>query len=82
MASEAAETRTYRLSHRLTVEITAGPGGMVCEWDPARPERLTGKELKAYRRARQEVLQRLAERTGSNVLVLEMEGMNRRRANG
>jgi len=70
--SEAAARKTFRLSGRVAVEITAGPGGIVCEWDPAMPERLTAKEMRAYRLARHEMLTRLAERLGGAVLVVEV----------
>ena len=52
--SEAAETKTYRLSKRLTVTITVGSGGLVCEWDPDLPAKLTEKERRRYWQARHE----------------------------
>jgi hypothetical protein len=69
--SEAAETKTFRLSKRLSVEITAGPGGFVCEWSATK--KLTNRELRRYRAAREEMLQRLSEKIGGKVLVLEMQ---------
>jgi len=74
MRSEAAETKTFRLSKRLSVEITAGPGGFVCEWS-ATPKKLTARELRRYRDARNEMLTRLAERIGGRVLVIETPGV-------
>lgn len=70
--SEAAETKTFRLSKRLSVEITVGTGGIVCEWDPELPERLTAKELRRYRAARAEMLKCLAERVGGGVVCVEV----------
>jgi hypothetical protein len=70
--SEAAECKTFRLSNRLSIEITAGPAGFVCEWDPARPERLTAGELRRYRAARHEMLSRLAERLGVRITCVEI----------
>jgi hypothetical protein len=70
--SEAAISRTFVLSRRLSVEITAGTGGMVVEWHPDVPERLTGGELRRYRRARNEMLGELAKRLGGDILVVEM----------
>jgi hypothetical protein len=70
--NEAAQTGTFRLSRRLAVQITAGPGGFVCEWDPAMPERLTAKELRRYRGARLIMVRRLTEATGRRVLVVEL----------
>ncbi|MDP3949601.1 hypothetical protein [Microbacterium sp.] len=69
--TEAAESKTFRLSRRLCVEITVGAGGMAVEWNPELPERLTPKELRRYRAARHEMLSRLAERVGGTVLVVE-----------
>jgi hypothetical protein len=71
-SSEKAETGTFTLSRRLKVEITVGAGGMVCEWDPAQPEKLTAKELRRYRAARQEMLQRLAKSAGGAVVCVEL----------
>ena len=50
--SEAAESRTFRLSRRVSVTLTVGLGGLVVEWEPDMPERLTAKELRRYRVAR------------------------------
>ncbi len=68
---EYAERTVARLSDRLSIEITAGLGAVTCEWDPAMPERLTAVELAAYRRARDGVLARLAERIGGSILLVE-----------
>lgn len=70
--SEWAETRTFQLSRRLSVEMTVGPGGFVCEWSPDMPERLTPKEWKRYRAARHSMLTALAERLGGPVVCLEL----------
>jgi hypothetical protein len=69
--TEAAESRTFRLSRRVSVEMTVGPGGFVVEWTPAMPARLTSKELRRYRAARHEMVSRLAERLGGTVLVVD-----------
>ena len=71
---EWAMTRTVRLSRRFTVDLTAGPGGYICEWWPDRPEPsrpLTPKEVRRYRAARHELLTELGARLGGNILVLE-----------
>lgn len=68
---QAGESKTFRLSRRLSVEITVGAGGMTCEWDPELPKRLTGGELRRYRAARAEMVSRLAERLGGAVIVVE-----------
>jgi hypothetical protein len=69
-----AITRAARLSKRFEVEFTIGPGGFVCEWSPRRPCRgeLTGKEIRRYRRARDECAAEVSERLGGGVLVVEV----------
>jgi hypothetical protein len=69
--SEAAETKTFRLSKRLAVTITVGVSGLVCEWDPGLPAKLTAKELRRYRAARHKMVSSLAERTGGMVVVVD-----------
>lgn len=69
--SEAAESKTFRLSLRLSVEITVGAGGFVCEWMPEMPKRMTARELRAYRKARHEMLARLAKKVGAAVVCVE-----------
>jgi hypothetical protein len=68
--SEAAESKTFRLSKKLSVEITVGLGGMVCEWIPAQPKNLSPQELRRYRVARDEMLERLSARIGGRVLCI------------
>ncbi len=70
-ASEWAARRIARLSNRLTVEITVGPGGMVCEWSPTTPKELTKKERRRYRVARDDCINEFAGRLGGRVLVVE-----------
>jgi hypothetical protein len=70
--SESGETRTYRLSRRLRVDITVGPGSWCCLWDPAVPERFTKKEITRYLRARREMLQRLADMTGKTFVLADV----------
>lgn len=72
MKTESAERKTFRLSKRLAVEITVGAAGMVVEWDPEQPERLTEPELCRYRKARAKMLSRLAEMAGRNVVCVEV----------
>ncbi len=70
--SEKALTQSFRLSKRVRVDITVGPNGAVCEWDPARPATLTTKELRRYRAARDSMLRRLADVIGGRVLLVEV----------
>ena len=70
--SEAGESKSFELSRRLAVEIAVGPSGMTVEWNPGMPERLTPKELRRYRQARHEMLERLADRLGGTVAVVEL----------
>jgi hypothetical protein len=71
MKSEAAHAKTFRLSKKLKVAMTAGAGGyFVCEWIPCTPNRMTRKELRAYRAARDEMVRCL----GASALVIEASG--------
>ena len=69
--TECAETKTYRLSKRVSVEITVGSSGWCCLWDPALPEQLTKKEADRYVRARREMFQRLADMTGETFVLAD-----------
>ena len=71
IATDKTASKTFRLSKRLSVEITVGAGGLTCEWDPDMPAKLTAKELDRYRKARNEMLRRLAELVGGSVVVVE-----------
>ena len=64
-------TKSFRLSKRLSVSVTAGLGGMTVEWTPVMPAKLTAKELDRYRQARNEMLRRVAEMVGGSVAVVE-----------
>ena len=68
--SERAFTKTFRLSGRLSIEMTVGPAGYTCEWDPDIPIQLTAREQRRYLRARHEMMRRLAEMLGGTVLVV------------
>ncbi len=70
--TEAAESKTFRLSRRLSVRITVGTDGMAVEWDPKQSDKLTAKELRRYRAARQEMLERLAKSAGGAVVCVEI----------
>lgn len=54
--SESALRKTFRLSDRVSLEITAAAVGMIFEWDPGVPEKLTPSELEAYTAAHWEML--------------------------
>ena len=69
--SESAQSKIFRLSRRLEVELTVGAGGMSAEWLPMLPDRLTEKEIRRYRAARQEILGDLAQRLGGSIVVVE-----------
>jgi hypothetical protein len=74
MLSKSAQaiSRAFRLSKRLSVEITAGASGLVCEWEPDMPDQLTPRELRAYRKARDEMLRKVSERLGIPVSCVEV----------
>ena len=67
-----ASTKTVRLSRRLSVTITVSRLGMVCEWSPGMPNKLTPKELARYRVARDAVVSEAAERLGGSALIVEL----------
>lgn len=71
--TEAAESKTFRLSRRLVVQFTVGPAGMVVEWQPDLPDHLTAAELRAYRTARAQMLAKLAEMIGGTVACVEIQ---------
>ena len=67
-------SQKVKLSDRFTVELTFGPGGMTCKWEPALPigKVLTREEVHRYRKARDELASRFAERLGGKtVLIVE-----------
>ena len=71
-AGEKAESKTFQLSDQLSVEITIGFGGLLVGWDPDVPESLTRAELEGYRRARNEMIRRLAEKAGISAVIVEV----------
>jgi hypothetical protein len=73
MTSEKAVTKTFRLSDKLSVEMTVGPAGFTCEWIPDVPQQLTRQERRAYLRARQEMFGRLAGIVGGAVAVVDVD---------
>jgi len=68
----ALVTRTVRLSKRYTVTLTFGRGHLLCEWSPHQPNQLSSKELRIYRRARNEMLAEMAAKLGNNIVLVEM----------
>jgi hypothetical protein len=66
--------RRVQINSKLSVTMTAGPGGFTCEWAPAPPafKQLNQREWERYRAGRDALLAELAERIGGNVLVLEI----------
>jgi hypothetical protein len=73
---EWALSQTVKLSERFTIEMTFGPGGMVCEWAPTDPitlgTTLTAEEARRYRSARNELASQMGERMGKGkVLIVE-----------
>jgi hypothetical protein len=67
-----ALTRTVPINDKLSVTMTAGPGGFTCEWSPITPKELKKKERKRYRAGRDQLLTEVAERMGGNILVVEI----------
>ena len=78
---EWSVSKSVRLSGRYRVEITIGPGGMVCEWSPKAPEpKSLTAEVRRYRGARDELVAQVAARMGGRALVVEAGDELRRRA--
>ena len=71
--SEQAITKTFRLSRRLTVEMTVGPAGFTCEWSPDLPSYLSRKEQRRYLAARNEMLAKLADMLGGGIAVVDLQ---------
>jgi hypothetical protein len=70
--AEWALTRTVSINSKLSVTMTAGPGGFTCEWSPDRPTELKKKERNRYRVGRNALLAEVAQRMGGNVLCIEI----------
>jgi hypothetical protein len=77
MTSEKAVTKSFRLSDRLSVEMTVGPAGFTCEWSPEVPHELSRRERRAYMRARNEMLRKLVEIVGGDVAVVDVDSDGR-----
>lgn len=72
-AAEWAIRRFVEVGPGIAVEMTAGPGGMCCEWVPDKPRRpLTKQEIRNYRAGRDALLGEVADRLGGNLLVVEI----------
>ena len=39
--SDQAAHKTFRLSERVSIDITVGPRWFVIQWDPRKPDQLT-----------------------------------------
>ena len=70
--AEWAITRTFPINNKLSVTMTAGPGGFTCEWSPTIPRELKKKERNRYRAGRELTACRSRPRLGGNVLVVEV----------
>lgn len=70
--SESAETKVFRISHRCSVEITIGMGGMTVEWIPKMPNKLTEKEKNNYYAARDSLINKFAQKTGKQIIVVNV----------
>jgi hypothetical protein len=70
MTSEFPVRRIVQINPTLSVEMTAGVGHFSCAWS-RQPRRLSRKEQRRYREARNQLLQEVAQRSGLNILVVE-----------
>ena len=57
-------SRTFRLSERVSVEMTLHQGGLSVVWDPTVPHDLTLLEMGAYVEARDEMIRLLMDGEG------------------
>ena len=71
MTAESTDSKTFRLSRRLSVALSVSRLGIAAEWIPATPDKLTDSELNRYRTARTEMLKRLSDKLGGNIVVIE-----------
>ena len=72
MSAESVESKTFRLSRRLSVTLSVSRVGITAEWIPELPTKgLTPGELKRYRGARDEMLPKLAEQLGGAVVLVD-----------
>jgi hypothetical protein len=72
--AEWALSRSVQINSKLSVTMTAGPGGFTCEWAPAPPafKQLNQRERERYCAGRDALLGEVAQRMGGNVLVVEI----------
>ena len=70
--AEWALSRSVQINSKLSVTMTAGPGGFTCEWSPTIPRELKKKERNRYRAGRDSLLAEVAQRLGGGVLVVEV----------
>jgi hypothetical protein len=67
--TDQAATRHARLSRRCAVDVTIGSGGMVVEWAPRCPDRLTRQEWDRYVEARNACASDFAGRIGGPIVI-------------
>jgi hypothetical protein len=70
--AEWAISRVIPINDRLSVTMTCGPMGFVCEWSPTTPKELKKKERRRYRAGRDQLIAEVAARLGGNILLVEI----------
>jgi len=69
--------RSYELPHGYSVTFSFAPGLFEARWTPAPPQIRKAKEqrrfFEAYRVARREFLEEIAEANGANVVVIDTD---------
>jgi hypothetical protein len=70
--ADSAISRKVKLGGGLSVEITIGRSGAICEWSPSMPSRLSRLQWKKYRKARNELVAEFGEHLGGAALVVEV----------
>jgi hypothetical protein len=71
---EWAISKRVQITRRLSVTLTAGPGGMTAEWDPdvPKPGSLGPRAHARYFSGRHQLLSEVAKRLGAGVLVIDL----------
>jgi hypothetical protein len=71
LRTEQDISRVFRLSDRLSVEMTLFQGGLSVVWDPSVPDDLTLLEMGAYVEARNEMIRMLMDGEGVGMELVQ-----------
>lgn len=62
----------FRVGKKFVCEMSFGPTGLLCEWSPRVPTRLTKKDFRAYRQRRDALLAEVAAAIGAPVHIADL----------